>query len=76
MLNARMLDAAVPVHWDTVPLKEQIFVLQSVLEVAGYVLMLARSCARSKVYNISPEKPGVSDPAAYILEGGKSERNR
>lgn len=38
--------------------------------------MLARSCARSKVYNISPEKPGVSDPAAYILEGGKSERNR
>lgn len=36
-----VLDAAVLVHWDTVPLKEKIFVLQSVLEVAGYILMLA-----------------------------------
>lgn len=33
------------------------------------------SCARSKVYYVCLEKPGVSVHAAYILEGGKRERN-
>lgn len=32
------------------------------------------SCSRSKVHYICPEKPGVFDQAAYILEEGKRER--